>query len=107
MNLMSKMISFGVTLVAVMLLIVGLAYYNMRLMSTGLTSIGEVDLPLTNAMATVTKGQLSQSAWLERSLLAAELEDTENLNQAARQFDVEHGKIDDAIRLGDGMISDG
>ncbi len=99
MNLMSKMIGFGGTLVALMLLIVGLAYYNMSQMSSALSSIGEVDLPLSNAMATVTNGQLSQSAWLERSLLAAELEITEDLNQAAREFSTEHEKIDQAIQV--------
>lgn len=99
MNLMSKMVGFGATMVALMLLIVGLAYYNMSQLSGALSTIGEVDLPLSNAMSTITEGQLSQSAWLERSLLAAELEITEELDNASKQFTLENEKIDHAIQV--------
>ena len=55
-------------------------------------------MPLNNAMSAVSKGQLSQSAWLERSLLAAELDITEDLNEAASEFARENEKIDSAIQ---------
>ena len=74
MNLITKMIGFGASTVALMLLIVVLAYSNMSQMSGALSTIGEGFMPLNNAMSAVSKGQLSQSAWLERSLLAAELD---------------------------------
>ena len=105
MNLMSKMISFGGSMVAVMLLIVGLAYYNMSQMSSGLTGISQLDLPLSGAMSTVTKGQLSQSAWLERALLAAELEATADLDRAAEAFTTEHEKIDRSLRDVQALVS--
>lgn len=98
MNLMSKMISFGVTMIALMLVIVGLGYFNMSRMSSGLTFIGDVEIPLNNAMATVTKAGLSQSAWLERAMQAAELDMREDFRIASENFDVEHRRIEDAIR---------
>ena len=49
MNLISKMIGFGATMVALMLLIVSLAYFNMSQMSTALSTIGEVGMPLSDS----------------------------------------------------------
>ncbi|MBO6703655.1 MAG: methyl-accepting chemotaxis protein [Pseudomonadales bacterium] len=98
MNLITKMIGFGASTVALMLLIVVLAYSNMSQMSGALSTIGESFMPLNNAMSAVSKGQLSQSAWLERSLLAAELDITEDLNDAASAFARENEKIDSAIQ---------
>jgi len=98
MNLITKMVSLTITLVALLSLIVGLAYFNMSQMINALSSIGNYDVPLSNEMSTVMKGQLSQSAWLERSLLAAELEITEDLDRAVEQFNVEHKKVDRAIQ---------
>ncbi len=98
MNLITKMIGFGASTVALMLLIVVLAYSNMSQMSGALSTIGEGFMPLNNAMSAVSKGQLSQSAWLERSLLAAELDITEDLNEAASEFARENEKIDSAIQ---------
>jgi methyl-accepting chemotaxis protein len=100
MNLITKMVSLALTLITCMSVIVGMAYYNMSQMSNTLSVIGGVDIPLSNSMATVMSGQLSQSAWLERSILAAELEITEDLNTAVVQFDKEHQKIDTAIQVG-------
>ena len=106
MNLITKMVSFGITLIAMMTLLVGLAYYNMSQMSAALSVIGITDIPLSNAMSTVMNGQLSQSAWLERSLLAAELEVTEDLDQAVAQFDIEHRKVDLALQTALTISSD-
>lgn len=99
MNLITKMVSLALTLLTCMAVIVGMAYYNMSKMSNALSVIGEVDIPLSNSMAAVMSGQLSQSAWLERSILAAELEITKDLNTAVVQFDKEHQKVDTAIQL--------
>ena len=104
MNLITKMIGFGASTVALMLLIVVLAYSNMSQMSGALSTIGEGFMPLNNAMSAVSKGQLSQSAWLERSLLAAELDITEETDRAlilddylqedrARGFDLSLGPL--------------
>ncbi|MCB1643976.1 MAG: methyl-accepting chemotaxis protein [Pseudomonadales bacterium] len=49
-------------------------------------------------MAGITAGQLSQSAWLERGLLAAELEDTSALNTAEREFNSNHSRIEAALK---------
>lgn len=98
MNLISKMIGFGATMVALMLMIVGLAYYNMSQLSSALSTIGEAHMPLSNAMSSVSKGQLSQSAWLERSLLAAELDISEDLDRAASEFSAQNDTIDEAIQ---------
>lgn len=97
MNLTNKMISFGVTMVVLMLMITSLAYYNLSQMSAGLTMVGEVDVPLSNQMSRISNGQLAQSAWLERSLLAAELNITEDLDRAANEFRLEHEQIDQAL----------
>lgn len=106
MNLISKMIGFGASTVALMLLIVVMAYTNMSQMSSALSTIGEAYMPLSNAMSTVGKGQLSQSAWLERSLLAAELDITEDLNQAATEFARQNDRIDEAIQDAVNLLSD-
>ena len=91
------MVSFGGAMVALLLLISSLAFYYMTQMSSALATIGETDMPLNNAMSTITQGQLAQSAWLERSLLAAELEIKEDLERASSEFAYEHDRIESAI----------
>ncbi len=105
MNLTNKMISLCATMIVLMVFILALGFSDMRRLSSGLGAIGETDMPLSNAMAAVTKGQLAQSAWLERSLLAAELQNTEDLNQAASEYAREHETISDAIDDAVSMIS--
>lgn len=93
MKLITKMTSFGAALVAMMLLLVGTSYLNLNETSNSLTQLGNQDIPLSNSMSAITAGQLSQSAWLERGLLAAELENTEALNRAENQFKTNHTRI--------------
>jgi methyl-accepting chemotaxis protein len=93
MKLITKMASLGGALIAMMLLVVGTSYINLSESSSALTRVGGEDVPLTNAIATITAGQLSQSAWLERGLLAAELEDTRSLNRAESEFNSNHLRI--------------
>lgn len=97
MKLITKMTSFGAAVVAMMLLTVGTAYLNLRDLSNALNHVGAIDLPLPGAMATINVSQTSQSAWLERGLLAAELEAIAELNQAESQFELNHRKIAEAI----------
>ncbi|HSG87910.1 MAG TPA: methyl-accepting chemotaxis protein [Pseudomonadales bacterium] len=93
MKLITKMTVFSAALVAMMLLVVATSYMNLVGTSRALSQIGSEDIPLTISMASITAGQLSQSAWLERSLLAAELDDEQALANAQARFDRNHVRI--------------
>ncbi len=97
MNLMSKMIGFAVTLLLLMSITVGLSFYAMNALSNALQSMSDVDLALSDSMAQITQGALSQSVWMERSLLASELGDTIALDNASDEFRREHERIDEAL----------
>lgn len=92
-KLITKMTAFGTALVAMLLLVAGTSFFNLSSTSSALYQIGQQDIPLSNSMADITAGQLGQSAWLERSLLAAELNDTKALSDAKAQFDANHDQI--------------
>ena len=97
MNLKMKMIAFVGVLMSLMTLSLGLSYYAMSGVSDALRTVSAIDLPLANSMSEVTQGQLTQSVWMERSLLAAELGDQVTLQTAESRFKEEHQRIDRAF----------
>lgn len=105
MKLITKMTLFGATLVAMMLLVVATSYTNLRQMSEALTGIGNQDIPLANDIATVTAGQLDQSVWLERAMLAGEIQLTAQVNKANLQFEADNTKILHSIDSANKILS--
>ena len=99
MNLKMKMIVFVSVLMALMSLSLGLSYFAMSSVSDALRNVSGIDLPLSSSMSEVTQGQLTQSVWMERSLLAAELGDQQTLQTAENFFREEHQKIDRAFKV--------
>ena len=105
MKLITKMTLFGTTLVAMMLLVVGLSYTNLRQVSQALTSIGNQDIPLDNATSAITAGQLRQSVWLERAMLAGEIQLTAQVDKANEEFEKDHNSILHAISTANTILN--
>lgn len=107
MNLSKKMISFGTTMIVLMVVLVALGYYNMNRLSHGLTNTAEFEIPLNDSMSEFLKSQLSQSAWLERAMMAAELDLREDLIHARGQYDEHHEVIEDSVRKIESILVSG
>jgi methyl-accepting chemotaxis protein len=69
-----------------MCVISGFAFYGMSNMGTALSEIGQENLPISNAVTSITTHQLSQAGWLARGLLAAQVDDFEDLEKAVSNF---------------------
>lgn len=104
MTLRTKMASFGGAMVAMMLLVVATSYYNLSQLQQTLTELGNEDMPLNAEIATVAEGQLSQSAWLERALLAAELGLTDALERAEAEFKSDDRDISSALEASKELV---
>lgn len=105
MKLITKMVSFGAALVVMMLVVVTSSYFSLAQMRTTITALGDEDMPLNVAVAEIAARQYSQSAWMERALLAAELGMTDSLANAKENFEGDHEIIETALGAANGIVS--
>ena len=87
MKLITKMTCLVVSLMAMLLFVALLGTLSLNLLQTKLNTIAKIDVPLTNTIAKITANQLEQSIWLERGMLAAELDKQEELENSMFEFE--------------------
>ena len=87
MKLITKMIWLVASLMAMLLFVVLLGTLNLNLLQTEFNAIAKTDVPLTNTIANITANQLEQSIWLERGVLAAELDNQEDIGNSMYEFE--------------------
>ena len=87
MKLKTKVIGVIMIMIVMMSVIALLSYFGVRNMNTLLHVFTEEDMPIYEAVNIVTNSQLKQATWLERALLAAEINDVEVLRAAVDEFE--------------------
>lgn len=103
-----KMITKIAGLVSMMLvisIIIGiLGIMNMGRIGNDLRGIAKVDIPLLNSITEIALTQLKQSVWLERGLMAAEVDDWDGFEHADRELVKLEEKVIDQFRISNELI---
>ena len=82
MKLITKVASLVVLMIAISVTLATLGIVNMGKIGDDLRSISRADIPLLNSITEITLTQLKQSVWLERGLMAAEIDDWDSFEKA-------------------------
>ena len=101
MKLMVKIIGMVATLLALIMIVAALGIIKLSNIGDDIRVISERDIPLTNIVTKVSMGQLEQSIWYERAVLAGETRNKKLLGQAEYEFKNISKRIEAVFNEGD------
>jgi len=104
MKMITKVASLAAMMLAISMIIGTLGVISMGKIGNDLRGIAQADIPLLGSITEMALTQLKQSVWLERGLMAAEVDDWDGFENADAEFVKLEEKVIDQFRVSNELI---